>query len=118
MTLLRYLSNFLFDRLGKQRMTPIIRPGKSEFLAEVMGGGFLAMFQALSSAGPSIMATPLLVQSLWQGFSVMPWWSRRCPQIVVENVPRSHVSCMKYPCTPIRIIISIVFSSFPPPFKP
>ena len=58
--LLWYLSNFFVDRLGKHMVTPIIRPGKLELLADVMGGGFPAMFQALSSAGPIIMAMPLL----------------------------------------------------------
>ena len=59
--LLWYLSDFLIESLFNQRLTPIIRPGKSELVAEVMGSGFPAMFQSLSRAGPIIMATPLLV---------------------------------------------------------
>ena len=116
--LLWYLYNLLFDRLGKQRVTPIIRPGNSELIAEVMGGGFTAMFQALRRAGPRMMGTPLLVRPLWHGFVVISWWSRRCPRIVLENDPRSHISCMQYPWMPHSIIISIVFSISPPPFKP
>ena len=116
--LLCNVSAFLLERLRKQRVTPIIRPGKSELVAEVMGGGFPAMFQALSRAGPRMMAAPLLVQPLCHGFSVMPWWSRRCPRIVAENVLRSHVSCRQYPCMPLVIINSIVFSSFSPPVRP
>ena len=54
----------MFERLEKQRVTPIIRPGKSEFEAEVMGGGFPAMSQAQSSAGTIIIAKPLLAQPL------------------------------------------------------
>ena len=63
-------------------MTPIIRPGNSELLAEVMGGGFPSMFQAFISVGPRMMATPLLVRPMWHVLFVM---RRRCPQIVVEN---------------------------------
>ena len=36
----------LFEWLGKQRVTPIIHPGKLELEADVMGGGFPAMSQA------------------------------------------------------------------------
>ena len=118
LSLLWYLSNFLFDRLGKQRVTPIIRPVNLELISEVMGGGFPAMLQALSRAGPRMMATPLLIRPLWHGFVVMPWWSRRCPKIVLENDLRSHVSCVQYPCMPRSIIILIVFSIFFPTFKP
>ena len=71
--LLWCMSAFLIERLGKQKVTPIIRPGKSELVAEVIGGVFPTMFQALSRAGPSIMATPLLVRTLWQGLVSMPW---------------------------------------------
>ena len=49
-------------------MTPIIHPGKSDFLAELMGGGLPSMFQDLIRAGPRIMANPLFVQPLWHGF--------------------------------------------------
>ena len=113
--LLWHLSNFLLDRLGKKRVTSIIRTGKSKLVAEVMGDGFPAILQALSRSGPSIMTTPLLVRPLWQGFVVMLWWSRRCPRIFLENVPWIHVSCRKYPCMNLTIINSIVFSSLSPP---
>ena len=117
LSLLWYLSNLLFDWLGKQRVTPIIRPGNSELIAEVMGGGLPAMLQALSRESTRIRETPLLVRPLWHGFVVIPWWSSKCPRIVLENDPRIHVSCMQYPCMPRSIIISIVLSSSPPPFK-
>ena len=42
-------------------MTLIIRPGKSELLAEVMGGGLTDMFQDLISAGTRRMSTPMLL---------------------------------------------------------
>ena len=71
--LLWYLSNFLFDWLGKQRVTPIIQPGNSELIAEVTGGDLSAIFQALSRAGPRMMDTPLFVRPLWHGVFVMPW---------------------------------------------
>ena len=58
--LLWYLSILLLDRLGKQRVTLIIFPGKLELLADVMGCGFLEVFQALSMDGPRMMATLLL----------------------------------------------------------
>ena len=38
--LLWYVSDFFFERLEKQRVVPIIRPGESELEAEVMGGWF------------------------------------------------------------------------------
>ena len=53
-----------FERLGKQRVTPIIRSGKSELKSDVMGGGFPAIYRAQISAGPRIIATPLLYQTL------------------------------------------------------
>ena len=56
-----YLSIFL-DRLGKQRVMPIICPGKLDLLADVMGGGFPGMFLALSSTGPRMMAKLLLTR--------------------------------------------------------
>ena len=49
-----------FEWLGKQRVEPIIRPGKLELESDVMGGGFPAMSQAKSSAGTRIIVTPLL----------------------------------------------------------
>ena len=55
---------FSVERLRKYRVTPIIRPGKSELEAYVMGGGFPAMSQAQSIAGPRIIATPILAQPL------------------------------------------------------
>ena len=61
MPLLWYLSDFLFDRLGKQKVTPTIRPGNPELLAEVVGDGFPAMFQALIIEGPRMMAILLIV---------------------------------------------------------
>ena len=118
LTLFWYLYNFLFDRLGKQRMTPIIWSGNSELIAEVMGGGLPTMFQDLSRSGHRTMSTLLLVRPLWYRFVVMPWWGRRCPRIFLENNPRSHVYCMQYPCMPCSIIILIVFSSFYQTFKP
>ena len=62
--LLCYLPDLLFYRLGKQRLAPIIRPGNSELISEVKGGGFPDIFQALSRAGHRMMATPLLIQPL------------------------------------------------------
>ena len=116
--LLWYLSNLLFDRLGKQRVTPIIRPGNSELIAEVMGGGLPAMLQALSRESTRIRETPLLVRPLWHGLVVVTWCSRIFPRIVLENDPMSHVSYMQYPFMTLSIIILIIFSSFSPPFKP
>ena len=71
--LLWYVSDLLLERLEKQRVTLIIRPGNSELEAEVVGSGFPAICQALSSAGPSFVATPLLSQPLFKGFVSMPW---------------------------------------------
>ena len=82
------------------------------------GGGFPTMYQAQSNAGPSINTTPLLAQTLWQNFVAMPWWSWRCSRIVLENAPRRHVSCRKYLCMPLEIIILIVFSSLSSPVRP
>ena len=76
-----------------------------------MGGGFYAIYQDQISSGPSIIATPLLVRPLWQGFVAMPWWSKRWPHIVLENLPMSHVSNRKYPCMSLVIISSMIFSS-------
>ena len=83
--LLWYLSDFLFDWLGNQRVTSIIRPGNSELISEEMGGGFPAMFQDLSISRPMMMATLLLVRPLWHGSVVMPWWIRRFPQGIWGN---------------------------------
>ena len=56
---------FLFGRLGKQRDTPIIHPGKLELLEDVMGGGFPDLVQSCISSGPRMMAMPLLDWLLW-----------------------------------------------------
>ena len=39
-----YMSEFLFDRLVKQRLTPIIWLGDPELISEVVVGAFPAMF--------------------------------------------------------------------------
>ena len=83
-----------------------------------MQGGFPNMFQALSTSGTRMMANPLLVLPLWNGFVIVPWLSRRYPRIVMEKDPMSHVSCMQYPCMLRLIIILIVFSSLSLPIKP
>ena len=64
-------------------MTPIIRPGKSELVTDVMGGGFPDMYQARISAGPRIIATPQLTRPLCHSFIAMPLCSIRCPWIVL-----------------------------------
>ena len=110
--------NILLDRFRKQRVTPIICPGKSEFLAEVMGGVFPDMLQYLIRAGPIMMATLMLVLPLWIVLFLMSWCNRRCPRIFVENDLSRHVSCMQNPSIPCMIIISIIFYSLSPPFKP
>ena len=53
--------HFFSERLGNQRVTPIIRPGKLELEVDVMGGSFTSMSQSKRSSGTSIIATPLLV---------------------------------------------------------
>ena len=45
--LLWYLSNLLLDHFRNQRVKTIIQPGMLELLAEVIGGGFPAMFQSI-----------------------------------------------------------------------
>ena len=60
LTFLWYVSDILLDWFRKKRVMPIIRPVESELLAEVIGGGFPAMFQALVRAGSRMMATPLM----------------------------------------------------------
>ena len=112
------MSAFFFEWLGKQRVEPIIQPGKLELESDVMGGGFPAMSQAKSSAGTRIIVTPLLAWTLWQGFVAMTWWSRRFPQIVLENFPTSHVSYRQYQCTPLVIISSMVFLKLSSPISP
>ena len=66
------------------------------------------MYQSRSSAGPRIIATPLLTRLLWHSFVAMPCCSRRCPWIVLENVLRSHVYWRQYPCMPLVIMRSMV----------
>ena len=53
--LLWYVFDILLDRFINQRVMPIIRAGKLELLAEVMGGVLPAILQALIRAGPIIM---------------------------------------------------------------
>ena len=55
------MSNLLLDRFRNNRVTPFIRPGKSELITGVMGGGFPAMLQGLIRAGPRIMDNRLFV---------------------------------------------------------
>ena len=108
-----------FVRLvGKQRAMPIIRPGNYGFISDVLGGSLTAMLQALSSPGTRIMATSLLNRLHWHVLFTISWWNRIWPMIVVKNDPVSHVSCIKYPCTPLTIIISIVLSNLSPSFYP
>ena len=116
--LLGYLSKYVLDPLGKQRVIIIIRPGKLDLLSEVMGGGFPEILQALSSAGPRMMATLLVTRPCCIDLFTIPWWNIRCTQNVLENDPMSHIYCGKYPCIPLEIIISIVFSNFYPPINP
>ena len=71
--LLWYISNLLLDQFGKQRMAPIILPGKSDLLAEVMGIVLPTMFQALIKSGPIMVITPLLVRPLLLVFLIMTW---------------------------------------------
>ena len=73
LSLLWYVSALLLERFGKQRVTPIIRPGKSELEADVMGGGFPTMYQARGSAEPRIIATTLIAQHLLHGLVAIPW---------------------------------------------
>ena len=62
------LVQYLIGSFLKAEGDPNHRTGKLEFLAEVIGGGFPAMFQDFISAGTRIMATPLIVRSLWHVF--------------------------------------------------
>ena len=117
LTRLWYLSDFFLDWLGKKRVTQIIRPGKMVLLADVMGSGTPEMFQALSSAGTRMMDMTLLTQPFWIDFFTITWWNRRCPEIVLEDNMRIHVSCKHYPRIPLVIIILIVFSNLYPHFR-
>ena len=51
---------------------PITRPGKSDLLADVMGGGLPAMLQVLSRSGPSMTTMPMLAQTCWLVYFSMP----------------------------------------------
>ena len=56
-----YVSNVLFDLSRKQRLNPIICPGKFELLADMMGGGLTDLVEPHISARTRMTETPLLV---------------------------------------------------------
>ena len=58
------MSNFWFDWFVNHKTTPIIRPVKSELLADMILGGLPALVQACRSSGPSMMTTLILDRPL------------------------------------------------------
>ena len=62
-----------FEKFGKIRVTPIIRPGNFDTGEEMTGFNFPACAQAWVRAGLRMIITPALVR-LWRwGFAIIPW---------------------------------------------
>ena len=72
-----------FEKFGKIRVTPIIRPGNFDTGEEMTGFNFPACAHAWVRAGLGMIITPVLVRPWRWGFSLSPWWKMVYPQIVI-----------------------------------
>ena len=62
-----------FEKFGKLRVTPIIRPENFDTGEEMTSFNFLARAQAWVRAGLRIIVTPALVHPWRWGFALIPW---------------------------------------------